>query len=112
MYADQARLLYLVEETNPYVSEYDNSADEDEPDNVEVLDINTDSEQELSDSEKDGTVTSKFSTREPDFLDEVGSTKWTKHFPLKNVRTRSENIITHLPGVKEDIKKLKSPIDI
>ncbi|KAJ8939991.1 hypothetical protein NQ314_010931 [Rhamnusium bicolor] len=36
--ADQARLLYLVEETNPYVSE-------DEPDNVEVLDINMDSEQ-------------------------------------------------------------------
>ncbi|KAJ8955519.1 hypothetical protein NQ314_006875 [Rhamnusium bicolor] len=56
--ADQARLLYLVEETNPYVSEYDDSADEDEPDNVEVLDIYTDSEQELSDSEKD----SEFST--------------------------------------------------
>ncbi|KAJ8930085.1 hypothetical protein NQ314_017155 [Rhamnusium bicolor] len=56
--ADQARLLYLVEETNPYVSEYDDSADEKEPDNDEVLDINTDYEQELSDSERDSTVTS------------------------------------------------------
>ncbi|KAJ8960119.1 hypothetical protein NQ314_006100 [Rhamnusium bicolor] len=110
--ADQARLLYLVEEINPYVSEYDDSADEDEPDNVEVLDINTDFEQVLSDSEKDSTVTSEFFTREPYFLGKDGSTKWKKHFPSKNVRSRSENIITYLPGVKGDTKKLKSPIDI
>ncbi|KAJ8957291.1 hypothetical protein NQ314_006590 [Rhamnusium bicolor] len=107
---DQARLLYLVEEANPYVSEYDDSVDEDEPDNIEVLDINTDFEQELSDYEKDSTVTS--TTREPYFLDKDGSTKWKKHFPSKNVRTRSKNIITHLPRVKGDTKKLKSPIDI
>ncbi|KAJ8949217.1 hypothetical protein NQ314_008277 [Rhamnusium bicolor] len=108
----EARLLYLVEATNPYVSEYDDFAVEDEPDNVEVLDINTDSEKELSDSEKDGTVISEFSTREPYFLGKDGSTMWKKYFPPKNMRTRSENIITHLPGVKGDIKKLKSPIDI
>ncbi|KAJ8950126.1 hypothetical protein NQ314_007979 [Rhamnusium bicolor] len=78
--ADQARFLYLVEETNPYVSEYDDSADEDEPDNVEVVDINTDSEQELLDSEKDSTVTSEYSTREPYFLGKDGSTKWKKTF--------------------------------
>ncbi|KAJ8964409.1 hypothetical protein NQ314_004929 [Rhamnusium bicolor] len=109
---DQARLLYLLEETNPYVSEYDHSADEDEPDNVEVLDINTDSEQGLSDSEKDCTVTSEFSTREPYFPGKDGSTKWKKHFLPKNVMTRSKNIITHLPGVKGDTRKLKSPIDL
>ncbi|KAJ8936879.1 hypothetical protein NQ314_012143 [Rhamnusium bicolor] len=107
--ADQARLLYLVEETNPYVSEYDDS---DETDNVEVLDINTDSEQEVSDYEKYSIVPSDFSIREPYFLSKDGSIKWKKHFPLKNVRTRSENIITHLPGVKGDTKKLKSPIDL
>ncbi|KAJ8945631.1 hypothetical protein NQ314_009162 [Rhamnusium bicolor] len=73
--ADQARLLYLVEKTNPYVCGYDDSPDEDEPDNVEVLDINTDSDQELSDSEKDSTVTSEFSNREPCFLGKDGSTQ-------------------------------------
>ncbi|KAJ8951045.1 hypothetical protein NQ314_007745 [Rhamnusium bicolor] len=105
--ADQAKLLYLVEETNPYVS-----ADEDKPDNVEVLDINTDSEQELSDSENDNTVTSEFSTRESYFLGNGGSIRWKKHFPPKNVRTRSGSTIIHLPEVKGDTKKLKSPIDI
>ncbi|KAJ8957323.1 hypothetical protein NQ314_006573 [Rhamnusium bicolor] len=57
----------------------------------------TDSGQELSDSEKDSTVTSEFSIREPYFLGKDGSTKWKKHFPPENVRTRSENLITHLP---------------
>ncbi|KAJ8957805.1 hypothetical protein NQ314_006480 [Rhamnusium bicolor] len=89
--------MYILEETNPYVSEY--SADEDdpkifnllvhkswdEPDNVEVLDINMDSAQELSDSEKDSTITSEFSTKEPYFLGKDGSTKWRKYFPPENV---------------------------
>ncbi|KAJ8932759.1 hypothetical protein NQ314_014460 [Rhamnusium bicolor] len=104
--ADQTRLLYLMEEINQYV------ADEDEPDNVEVLDINTDSEQNLSDSEKDSTVTSEFSTKKPYFLGKDGSTKWKKRFPPKNGMTLSEDIITHFPGVKGDTKNLKSPIDI
>lgn len=32
--------------------------------------------------------------------------------PPKNVRTRSENIIKHLPGVKSLVKDFKSPMEI
>ncbi|UYV64000.1 K02A2.6-like [Cordylochernes scorpioides] len=38
-------------------------------------------------------------------------TKWKKALPPKNVRTRSENIITHLPGVKGEAKNAKSILD-
>ncbi|KAJ8952464.1 hypothetical protein NQ314_007541 [Rhamnusium bicolor] len=39
------------------------------------------------------------------------STKWKKHSPPKNIRTRSENIISHLPGTIREAKNVRTPID-
>ncbi|KAK9708414.1 hypothetical protein QE152_g27215 [Popillia japonica] len=38
-------------------------------------------------------------------------TKWCKAIPPSNVRTRSHNIITHLPGTKERAKQAKTEIE-
>ncbi|XP_018577832.1 uncharacterized protein LOC111692650 [Anoplophora glabripennis] len=103
---EQARLLQLMNEIDPYVTEYDDSEDDDEIDNIKIFDEDTASEQDLSDAEEDPVT-----FNEPYFLGKDGTTKWNKHFPTRNVRTRSENIITHLPGVKGEAKKLKMDID-
>jgi hypothetical protein len=36
--------------------------------------------------------------------------KWSKEIPKRTVRTRSENIITHLPGVRNRAKNAKTPL--
>mgnify|MGYP002775500098 CR=1 FL=1 len=38
--------------------------------------------------------------------------KWKKHSERPNVRTRSHNLVMHLPGPKASTKNLKEPIDI
>ncbi|KAK9754341.1 Transposase IS4 [Popillia japonica] len=38
-------------------------------------------------------------------------TRWSKIPPNKNLRSRSENIIIHLPGVKASARNAKSPIE-
>lgn len=38
------------------------------------------------------------------------TTKWRRHCPPKNVRTRSKNLVTHLPGVKRVVQTLKTPL--
>lgn len=38
-------------------------------------------------------------------------TKWRKFIVTKNVRTRSQNIVIHLPGPKFIAKQMKSPLD-
>lgn len=105
---EQSRLLQLMDETGPYITEYDDDfEDDDEIDNLEMFDEDTASEQDVSDGEEHPVASSV-----PYFLGRDGTTKWNKHCPTRNVRTRSENIITHLPGVKGEAKKVKTPIDI
>ncbi|KAK9711576.1 Transposase IS4 [Popillia japonica] len=50
--------------------------------------------------------------REPCFFGSDG-TRWKKHFGgRRNVRTRADNIITQLPGVKGEAKEKRTPIEI
>nr|CAI5827747.1 unnamed protein product [Callosobruchus analis] len=83
-------------------------SDEGEEDAVELDPHETDSEQDVSDNEESVLQESV----EPLFIGKDQSTKWRKHCPPKNVRTRSENLITHLPGPKGLAKTLKTPISI
>nr|CAI5866340.1 unnamed protein product [Callosobruchus analis] len=83
-------------------------SDEGEEDAVELDPHETDSEQDVSDNEESVLQESV----EPLFIGKDQSTKWRKHCPPKNVRTRSENLITHLPGPKGLAQTLKTPISI
>ncbi|KAI4455686.1 piggybac transposable element-derived protein 4 [Holotrichia oblita] len=45
------------------------------------------------------------------YVSKDNSTKWAKTCANRTVRTRAENIITFLPGVKSRAKNLKTPLD-
>ncbi|XP_072380895.1 uncharacterized protein [Diabrotica undecimpunctata] len=69
------------------------------------MDENSNTEQEISDTE--GAIL--MVSAGPFFL---GKNTTTKHIPPRNVRTHSENLITHLPGAKEVTKNLKGELGI
>lgn len=86
----------------------DNIGDSDyeETDQVDGSDHNSETDQsadEDGDFEGEDNVTS---------YGKNGVTKWDSSLPKKNVRTRRENIITHLPGPKGIAAKLFSPKEI
>ncbi|KAF5272964.1 hypothetical protein FQR65_LT17272 [Abscondita terminalis] len=86
---EQTRLLMeevLIDEKN---IEYDDEEEDEENfDNVEARGRNSDTEQEMSDTEEIVQ-----GIQEPYFLEKVKRNKWQKMVPKKSVRTRSENII-------------------
>nr|CAH7735214.1 unnamed protein product [Callosobruchus chinensis] len=83
-------------------------SDEGEEDAVQLDPHETDSEQDISDTEESVSQESV----EPIFIGKDQSTKWRKHCPPKNVRTRSENLVTHLPGPKGLARTLRTPISL
>lgn len=110
---EQARLLRLFEEV-PTDDENYGSDDDDEQgeiDNVETISNSSDTEQELDDDVVNNEPVVAV-TREPCFIGKDNKTKWSKHCPPQNVRTRRTNIVLQLPGVKSYAKSKKSPLDI
>lgn len=80
--------------------------DDNEEDILETQEINSDTEQEMSDAEIQEEVSlGAF------FVGKDKSTKWSKHVPQSS-RTRAENIITRLPGPKATVKHLKGASEI
>ncbi|KAK9752904.1 hypothetical protein QE152_g3899 [Popillia japonica] len=71
---------------------------------AEIIDV----EQEFKDDAADYVA----AIRDPVFIGRDKLTKWKKHCPPTNVRTRPVNIVSQLPGVKAYAKSIKSPIDI
>lgn len=96
----------LEEEKEESDVEFDDQEESGEEDNLERQDLDTDTEQEISDSEDD------FSERQPTFVGKDKVTVWKKHVPNKCVKTKPSNIIKQLPGVKRIAKDLKREIDI
>lgn len=132
---EQAALMKLWEDLLEAESKEDNvydDEDESEMDQLEVRVETTDTEQGLSDNEyvggeerlevRVGTAApepdyfahedSSSATGIPYFLGKDKKTKWNKMFPSKAVRTRAENLIKHLPGVKPVAKSLRTPLEI
>lgn len=72
----------------------------------------TDTEQ--SSDENDADISTPATQRQrgriPYYIGKDCSTKWLIHKPLRNVRTRSYNIVIHLPGVKNVAKNAKEPL--
>ncbi|KAI4465420.1 hypothetical protein MML48_3g00016624 [Holotrichia oblita] len=93
---EQQRLLKLMEGVLTD-SEYDDEVDEEEEDFVETREEDSESEQ---DAESDGVEENG-----PYFIGKDGVTKRSKHMTkARNVRTKSINLVKHLPGVKKITK--------
>jgi len=98
---ERLRQLYEeVETDNEEVENMSESDDDSIADENFVLerDHATDTEQEATDEESEEGESVSEESRSAYYYGKDG-TKWRKEAPPLNVRTRSRNIITHLPGV-------------
>ncbi|KAG5866932.1 hypothetical protein JTB14_019779 [Gonioctena quinquepunctata] len=94
----------IVEKEEPF-----DEHDSDESDHEEIIDHNTNSEQDIADA--DGT-NDQYQTSARPFIAK-DKTCWKKHKPpRKPIRTRQENIIKRLPGSTSKTRHLKQPIEI
>ncbi|KAK9694893.1 hypothetical protein QE152_g33233 [Popillia japonica] len=96
---EQQRLLKLMEEVME-VTQFDDEAEKTE-DNLEIREEDSESEQELeSDGEMDVVNEGPF------MFGKDGVTKWKNHISQKsNARTRSINLVKHLPGAKSKFQR-------
>lgn len=86
-------------------------ADSDEEDSVNESEHDSSTEQEASENEL--SEEEEIATNEDDYyVGKDGITKWRKNKFPANVRTRSCNIITHLPGPKCEARDRKNEIEI
>ena len=111
---EQERLLRMWEEV-----ETDEEPDDEEEelgseiDVTESRDTDSESEQDCEEEEEDkeNVYPPKKIPRVPTFIGKDGTTRWKKHCHNKRVRTRKENIIVRLPGVKQYAKNAKSVLE-
>lgn len=113
---EQARLNQLMidcleESDNEFDVQFDDQEEFGEEDHVEEQDLHTDTEQEISDVEEPENLETPWEGQ-PMFVGKDGVTHWAKHVPKQNVKTRAQNLIKHLPGVKGTARGLKREIDI
>ncbi|KAJ8968163.1 hypothetical protein NQ314_002420 [Rhamnusium bicolor] len=102
---EKERLLRLFEEV-PSGEEYDDEEETGEEDNIEEISENSDTEQEIDENKGE-----EMNVSGPYFMGRDKKTKWNKHCPPKNVRTRKENLTLHLPGGKSCVSE-KTPAGI
>lgn len=96
---EQERLLRLFEEV-PSGEEYDDEEETGEEDNIEEISEDGDTEQEFDENEDE-----EMNVNGSYFMGRDKRTKWNKHCPPKNVRTRKENLTLHLPGGKACVRE-------
>lgn len=111
---EQERLNKLMLECFAEDEEEEFLSDEDEDDKeediLETQELHSDTEQEISDVETEEQMPVA-PPRRPVFVGKDKTSKWSRHVPHSS-RTRAENLITRLPGVKAAVKKFKSASEI
>lgn len=101
-------MLQCLEESDsePEI-QFDDQEESGEEDQLERQDLNSDPEQDISDLEEDFEL-----GKQPMFVGKDGITNWDNHISNKNVKTRAQNLIKHLPGVKAGAKNLRTELEI
>lgn len=113
--------------------QYDDSSDDNEEDHVEQRDKDSESEQELDNTEidpenekvtedapeveanKNTTMESRIHQLDLFYTGKDKGTLWKKHCPptnLRSYRAKSKNICTQLPGAKLPLRNLSDPVEI
>lgn len=78
---------------------------------IETRSSDSESEQECDDISEDDNIPLAKLPRVPTFIGKDGTTRWKKQCPNKIIRTRKENIIVRLPGVRNCGKNAKTAIE-
>lgn len=99
---ERLRKLYEEVDSDEECIDHEDDSDAD-PEYVEVSEHDSDSEQELE------TVDIENFNNQTDNYKGKDGMKWKSACPPKNVRTRSCNIITHLPGTRGKARTVKTP---
>lgn len=117
---DQARLLALYEEIDSDNGEINSGSEVDDEENNEVDQSEEDNtvEELVKDNgnleaKQDESNTDRGSQGLPFYLGKDKASKWFK-MPIDtrpNIRTRAENIISHLPAIRRPFRDAKLPID-
>lgn len=111
---DPQMWLKWFEEASDNESSAGDESDFEEVNHTSESEHLTESEQEASETEDvEPTESEKDSSQPQNFY--IGKdclTKWRKSHTPTNVRTRAHNIITHLPGPKNNARESKTEIDI
>lgn len=82
-----------------------------EIDYTEERDTDSESEQDCDDDLNENVEPARKIQRVPTYVGKDKTTRWKKHCPNKCVRTRRENIIVRLPGVKNFGKNAKTHLE-
>ncbi|KAI4456634.1 hypothetical protein MML48_8g00012285 [Holotrichia oblita] len=80
-----------------------------EMDNCECSNHNSNSEQDISSDDDQAEEETEESNHF--YLGKDKSTRWKKEKPPANVRTRSHNLLTELPGTKGTAKNVKTELE-
>lgn len=97
------RIQRLLQEIEQESESADSSSEDSEVDEVQVSD-------HYSESEQSGDELPVVEPNDgPTYTGKDNVTKWRKHALPRNVRTRQQNIVTHLPGVRPAGKNSKTP---
>ncbi|CAG4936455.1 unnamed protein product [Parnassius apollo] len=102
---ENAILSALMEENDSDTDELFLPGSEDDSDHLSIQ-----SESESEEEVQDITSGGESSCSNQFYTGKDGKTKWQKEPPRTNARTRSENIITQLPGVKSQYKDKKKTV--
>lgn len=82
-----------------------------ENDFTEERDTDSESEQDCVEEDHESVALSRKVPRVPTFIGKDGTSRWKKQCTNKSIRTRKENIIVRLPGVRSYGKDAKSVLD-
>lgn len=108
----QARLLRIWEEIQAEEDDAVDAVEElaYEEDVTQTRDTDSETEQEMDQDESDSDTSSDNSKlrQKSYFTGKDGKSKWNKICGSKNVRTRTENLILILPGVKGNARNMRS----
>lgn len=104
--SEQNRIALLLDAEDEFECCSDVDDDEEGDPNFEIFSDHFSESEESANEEENGEERGNF------YVGRNTLTKWKKEMPPKNSRTRSHNIISHIPGVKGVAKNMKSELEI
>ncbi|XP_045508885.1 piggyBac transposable element-derived protein 4-like [Colias croceus] len=113
-YLQDDRIAAALLEENETSSDDENFVpySDDESDHISVAsEVPSDTDVEEAEINIEPYSDDTASTPQPFYLGKDGRTKWYKLPPRTNVRTRAENLITHLPGCKDAARHKKTHLE-
>lgn len=103
---EQNRIALLLDSIDEFECSSDVDDDEEADPNFEIFNDHFSESEESANEEENGQERGNF------YVGRNNLTKWKKEIPPKNSRTRSHNIISHIPGVKGIAKNMKSELEL